>query len=354
MHELTTTVGSSHRIGNLEATLFTCLSRQSAHSIEFFYDVIHHHLKIRAHVQHMLTLEYVKNARVLAQAAVSEAQDLLGEWEIRDNIDLNLRRVRVYLVERNDNEFSMVGSRRPVSTIVAWAHFTDDKDFIDDGVESFTYNLIFDHSYRDEHCFPFDVDQFDRNAHTVDGSNVRRLEVRKKKRSAATAVEPEEMPDDIPGEEGPHKPILPKASRKVRIPSAISTPEKTWEPSCSNKVRVKDSSFEVKLGLCVVRYREVLQLRLEVGSSTDIPVLRSLTLRRMESFLGIDGTSPITLSEGGFIGRFLDWFNWDEKHYPRKHILASRRSNFHFTINVQILQHRFLSNMYRNQQIFFF
>ena len=110
----------------------------------------------------------------------------------------------------------------------------------------------------------------------------------------------------------------------------MSTPEKTWEPSCSNKVRVKDSSFEVKLGLCVVRYREVLQLRLEVGSSADIPVLRSLTLRRMESFLGIDGTSPITLSEGGFIGRFLDWFEWDEKHYPRKHILASLHVIFGF------------------------
>jgi hypothetical protein len=199
--ELTTTVGSSHRIGNLEATLFTCLSRQSAHSIEIFYDVIHHHLKIRAHVEHKLTLDYVKNARVHAQEAVSEAQGLLGEWEIRDNIHLNGRRVRVYLVERNDNEFSMVGSRRPLSTIVAWDHFTDDKDFIDDGVESFTYNLIYDHSYRDEHCFPFDVDQFDRDAHTVDGSNVRRQVVRsgRRKRSAFTAVESEEMVDDIPG-----------------------------------------------------------------------------------------------------------------------------------------------------------
>ena len=93
--ELKTTVGSSHRTGNLEATLFTCLSRQSAHSIEIFYDIIHHHLKIRAHVQHKLTLDYVKNARVHAQEAVLEAQGLLGEWEIRDNIHLNGRRVRV-------------------------------------------------------------------------------------------------------------------------------------------------------------------------------------------------------------------------------------------------------------------
>ena len=223
--ELVTTAGVSQRIGNLEATLFTCLSRQSAHSIEFFYDVIHHQLKIRAHVQHKLSLDYVKNARFLAQEAVLEAQDLLGEWEIRDNIDLIRRRVRVYIVERNDNEFSMIGSRRPVSTIVAWAHFTDDKDFIDDGIDSFTYNLIYDHKYRDEHCFPFDIDQFDRDAHTVDGSNVRRLVARsgRRKRSASTAVESEELLDDVPGDEGPHKPTLPKASRKVQIPSAMST-----------------------------------------------------------------------------------------------------------------------------------
>lgn len=55
---LNATVASSRKLGELAATMFTCLSRRLLNSIEFFYDIIHHNLKIRAHIQHNLTYLY--------------------------------------------------------------------------------------------------------------------------------------------------------------------------------------------------------------------------------------------------------------------------------------------------------